>query len=200
MLLRLWSHFGPRPMHGWREMNRQTHSSWFLCNSVICMISSTWMLWIWHFSTASSCKLLENLICFSLITSSIERCFFASHHLYYHVFCLLILCFFLLVGIWLYKLTIMALQLATLILNAFARQHWAARITLFLSLCPICSMPSNNMLQRIECLPLISVRTTGLQWRLFRSSGRSTILIHWRQLILILTLSSKSLMSKLFPS
>jgi hypothetical protein len=68
---------------------------------VICTISSTWMLWIWHFSAASSCKLLENLICFSLITSSMELCLFGSHHLYYHVFCLLILCFFLLIGIWL---------------------------------------------------------------------------------------------------
>jgi hypothetical protein len=42
---------------------------------VICMISSTWMLWIWYFSAASSCKLLENVICFSLITSFIELCF-----------------------------------------------------------------------------------------------------------------------------
>jgi hypothetical protein len=56
------------------------------------------------------------------------------------------------------------------------------------------------MLKRIKCLPLISVRTTWLQWRSFRSSGRSTILIHWRQLILILTLSSESLMSRLFLS
>jgi hypothetical protein len=43
---------------------------------VICTISSTWMLWICHFFATSSCKLLENLICFSLITSSIEMCFF----------------------------------------------------------------------------------------------------------------------------
>jgi hypothetical protein len=42
---------------------------------VICTISSAWMLWIWHFSAVSSCKLLENLICFSLITSSIKMCF-----------------------------------------------------------------------------------------------------------------------------
>jgi hypothetical protein len=42
---------------------------------VICTISSTWMLWIWHFPTASSCKLFENLICFSLISSSIKLCF-----------------------------------------------------------------------------------------------------------------------------
>jgi hypothetical protein len=39
------------------------------------MISSTWMLWIWHFSSASSYKLLEKLICFSLITSSTIMCF-----------------------------------------------------------------------------------------------------------------------------
>jgi hypothetical protein len=75
MILKLWSHFGPGPVHDWREMNRQTNSSSYLCNSVICMISSTWMLWIWHFSVASSCKFLENLIYFSLITSSIEMCF-----------------------------------------------------------------------------------------------------------------------------
>jgi hypothetical protein len=42
----LWSHFGPGEMHGLREMNRQTNSSSYLCNSVICTISSTWMLWI----------------------------------------------------------------------------------------------------------------------------------------------------------
>jgi hypothetical protein len=71
----IMSHFGRGPMHGWREMNHQTHSSSYLCNSVICTISSTWTLWIWHFSVASSCKLLENLIYFSLITSSIELCF-----------------------------------------------------------------------------------------------------------------------------
>jgi hypothetical protein len=73
MILTLWSHFGPRLVYGlW---DGQTDSSIYLCNSVICTISSTWMLWIWHFSAASSCKLLENLICFSLITSSIETCF-----------------------------------------------------------------------------------------------------------------------------
>jgi hypothetical protein len=46
----------------------------------------------------------------------------------------------------------------------------------------------------------ISVRTTQLQWLTFRCSGRSTILIHWIQLILILTLLRESLMSKLFLS
>jgi hypothetical protein len=41
MILRLWSHFGPGPVHGLREMNRQMDSSSYLCNSVICTISST---------------------------------------------------------------------------------------------------------------------------------------------------------------
>jgi hypothetical protein len=99
MTLTLWSHFGPGPMHGLREMNRQTDSISYLCNSVICTISSSWMLWIWHFSAASSCRLLENLICFSLIILY-RNVVFASHHLY-HVFCLLTLCFFLLTRIWL---------------------------------------------------------------------------------------------------
>jgi hypothetical protein len=44
MILTLWSHFGPGPMHGLRYF--QTDSSSYLCNSVICTISSTWMLWI----------------------------------------------------------------------------------------------------------------------------------------------------------
>jgi hypothetical protein len=57
------------------------------------------MLWIWLFSAASSCKLLENLICFSLIILY-PNMLFASHHLY-HVFRLLTLCFFLPIGIWL---------------------------------------------------------------------------------------------------
>jgi hypothetical protein len=74
-------------------MNRQTNSSSYLCNSVICTISSTWMLWIWHFSTTSSCMLLTNHIHY-------RNVLFASHHLY-HVFCLLTLCSFLLIGIWL---------------------------------------------------------------------------------------------------
>jgi hypothetical protein len=186
MVLTLWSHFVPGPMHGLREMNRQTDSSSYLYNLVISTISSTWMLWIWKFSASSSCKLLESLICFSLIILY-RNVLFASHHLY-HVFCLLTLCFS------------RALQLASLILNAFARQHCTARKTLLLSLCPICAMPSNYMLKRISCLPLISVRTIGLQWWSFRSSGTSTILIHWRQLRLILTLSNKLLMSKLFLS
>jgi hypothetical protein len=56
------------------------------------------MLWIWHFSAASSCKLLENSICCSLIILY-RNVLFSSHHLY-HVFCLLTLCF-LLIGIWL---------------------------------------------------------------------------------------------------
>ena len=44
------------------------------------MISSSWMLWICHFSAASSCKLLENLICFSLIIflSKCDFCFSSS--------------------------------------------------------------------------------------------------------------------------
>jgi hypothetical protein len=47
MILQLRSHFGPGPMHGPREeTNRKTDSSRYLCNSVICTISSTWMLWI----------------------------------------------------------------------------------------------------------------------------------------------------------
>jgi hypothetical protein len=46
MILRLLSHFGPRPEHGQREKNCQTDLSKYLCNSVICTISSTWMLWI----------------------------------------------------------------------------------------------------------------------------------------------------------
>jgi hypothetical protein len=57
------------------------------------------MLWIWLFSAASSCKLLENLISFSLIILY-PNMLFASHHLY-HVFRLLTLCFFLPIGIWL---------------------------------------------------------------------------------------------------
>jgi hypothetical protein len=46
MILKLWPHFCPEPMHGLKEMNRQTNSSSYMCNSVICTISSTWMLWI----------------------------------------------------------------------------------------------------------------------------------------------------------
>jgi hypothetical protein len=61
-------------------------------------------------------------------------------------------------------------------------------------------MPSDYMLKRISSLLLMSVRTTRLQWQSFWSSGRSTILILWRELRLILTLSKKSLMSKLFLS
>jgi hypothetical protein len=99
IILTLWSHFGSGPVHGLREMNRQTDSSSYLCNSMICTISSTWMLWIWHFSAASSCKLLKKLICFSLIILY-RNVLFATHHLY-HVFCLFTLCFFLLMGIWL---------------------------------------------------------------------------------------------------
>jgi hypothetical protein len=34
----------PGLVHGLREMNHQTDSSRYLCNSVICTISSTWML------------------------------------------------------------------------------------------------------------------------------------------------------------
>jgi hypothetical protein len=87
MILTLWSHFGPTVVHGFRD--GQTDSSSYLCNSVIFTIYSTWILWVWHFSAASSCKLLENLIWFSLITSSIQMCFlphiiftmyFASSH------------------------------------------------------------------------------------------------------------------------
>jgi hypothetical protein len=143
---------------------------------VICTISSTWMLWIWHFSAASSCKLLENLICFSLITSSIEMCFFLTSSLpcIFPPYTL----FFLTNRNIIVKVEKMGLHLASLILNVFARQRWTARITLLLSLCPICAMSSNYMLKRIWCLPLISVRTIGLYWRSFRSSGRSTILIH----------------------
>jgi hypothetical protein len=92
MILTLWSHFGPGPVHGLREMNRQTDSSRYLCNSVICTISSTWMLWIWHFSAALSYMLLENLICFSLIILY-RNVLFASHHLY-HVFASLHFIFF----------------------------------------------------------------------------------------------------------
>jgi hypothetical protein len=66
---------------------------------VICTISSTWMLWIWYFSATSSCKLLKILIFFSLIILY-RNVLFASHHIY-HAFCLLALCFFLLIGIWL---------------------------------------------------------------------------------------------------
>jgi hypothetical protein len=44
MILTLWSHFGPTAVHGLRD--GQTDSSSYLCNSVICTISSTWMLWI----------------------------------------------------------------------------------------------------------------------------------------------------------
>jgi hypothetical protein len=44
IILRLWSHFGPRVVHGLRD--GQTDSSCYMCNSVICTISSTWMLWI----------------------------------------------------------------------------------------------------------------------------------------------------------
>jgi hypothetical protein len=51
----------------WPKKNSQTNSRRYLCNSVICTISSCWMLWIGHISAASSCKLLENLVCFSLI-------------------------------------------------------------------------------------------------------------------------------------
>jgi hypothetical protein len=75
IILTFWSHFGPRAVHGLRD--GQTDSSCYLCNSVICTISSTLMLWIWHFA-ASSYKFLENLICYSLITSSIEI-LFLSH-------------------------------------------------------------------------------------------------------------------------
>jgi hypothetical protein len=39
------------------------------------------MLWFWNFSATSSCKLLENLIFFSLITSSIECAFFLTSYL-----------------------------------------------------------------------------------------------------------------------
>jgi hypothetical protein len=47
MILRLRSHFGPGPMHGLREeTNRQSDSSRYPCNSLICKISSTWMFWI----------------------------------------------------------------------------------------------------------------------------------------------------------
>jgi hypothetical protein len=99
MIMTLWSHFGSGPVHVLRGMNRQIDSSKYLCNSVICTISSTWMLWIRHFSAASSCKLLEYLICFSLIILY-RNVLFASHHLY-HLFCLLTLSFFLLIGIWL---------------------------------------------------------------------------------------------------
>jgi hypothetical protein len=44
MILTLWSHFGLGSVHGLSEMNHQTDLSRYLCNSVICMISSTWML------------------------------------------------------------------------------------------------------------------------------------------------------------
>jgi hypothetical protein len=52
------------------------------------------------FSAASSCKLLENLICFSLITSSIELCFLP--HIVFitmYFFLLIYSLFFLLIGI-----------------------------------------------------------------------------------------------------
>jgi hypothetical protein len=165
---------------------------------MICMISSTWMLWIWHFSTASSCKLLENLICFSLIILY-RNVLFTSHHLY-HVLCLLTLYFFLtnrnmVVEVEKTRTAVGFLDPEGLFLTTLK----STKNTL-LSLCPICAMPSNYMLKRISCLPLISVWTTGLQWWSFRSSRRSTIWIHWRQLRLILTLSNKSLMSKLFLS
>jgi hypothetical protein len=44
IILTLWSHFGPRVVHGLRD--GQTDSNCYLCNSVICTISSAWMLWI----------------------------------------------------------------------------------------------------------------------------------------------------------
>jgi hypothetical protein len=68
---------------------------------VICTISSTWMLCIWHFSTTLSCKLLENLIFFSLITSSIEMCFLPHIIFITKYFASLHFGFFLLIGIWL---------------------------------------------------------------------------------------------------
>jgi hypothetical protein len=196
MILTLWSHFGPGPVHGLRDC--QTDSSSYLCNSVICMICSTWMLWIRYFSAASSCKFLEKLIFFPLITSSIEMCFLP--HIIFTMYFASLHLFLLTNRNMTVEVEKTVLLLPSLILNAFARHHWTARITLLLSLCPICAMPSNYMLKRIWCLPLILVRTSGLQWQTFRSSGRSTILFHWRQLILILTLSSESLMSKLFLS
>jgi hypothetical protein len=165
ILLTLWSHFDPGPMHGWREMNRQTHSSRCLYNSVICTISSTWMLWIWHFSAASSCKLLENLIwhfsaalsckllenliCFSLITSSIEMCFLPHTSLLpcisppYTLFFLT------------NRNMTVEVENTGLVVGFLDPECLCSTTlnntdnTLLLSLCPICSMPSNYMLKRI---------------------------------------------------
>jgi hypothetical protein len=81
IILRLWSH-GPKTLHGPREeTNCQTDKGRYLCNSVICMIYSTWMLWIRHFFATSSCKLLESLIFFSLIILY-RNVIFASHHFF----------------------------------------------------------------------------------------------------------------------
>jgi hypothetical protein len=96
IMVALWPGTNAWPKRG---DDRQTNSSRYLCHSVISTISSTWMLWIWYFSAASSCKLLQNLICFSLIILY-QNVLFASHHLC-HVFCFLRLDFFLLIGIWL---------------------------------------------------------------------------------------------------
>jgi hypothetical protein len=164
---------------------------------MISTISSTWMLWIWHLSAASSCNLLENLICFSLV-SLYQNVLFASHHLY-HVFCLLTLCFFT-------------------NRNMVLEVEKTGAVVGFLDPKCLCSTTLTNMddtvafsmshvqrafrlsRKRNSSLPLISVWTTGLQWRLFWSSRRSTILIHWREFRLILPLLSKLLMSKLFLS
>jgi hypothetical protein len=177
MILTLWSHFDPSPVHGLRD--GQTDSSSYLWNSVICTISSTYMLWIWHFSATSSCKLLENLICFSLITSSIEMCFCHTSAL---LPCILppYTLFFLTNG----NMTVEVENTGTAV--GFLDPECLCSTTLNSTDNTLSSSVSymcnafKLYAKKIWCLPLISVRTTGLQWWLFRSSGMSTILIHWR--------------------
>jgi hypothetical protein len=157
------------------------------------------MLWIWHFSATSSCKLLENLIFFSLITPLSKCAFCLTSSL---LSCILppYTLFFLTNRNMTVEVENKGPTVGFLDPECLCSITFNSTDNTLAFLCPICAMPSNYMLKRIWCLPLISVRTTGLQWRSFWSSGRSTILIHWRQLILILTLSSESLMSKLFLS